>query len=414
MNGILRSRLVALVVCAVVVVGATLVARPAEAASAISSAFRADGDLTVSVASVPSAETLEARETVMAERLALAESGAPNLTTLAGTCQFDGELQARVPMPIAEALATGEVDLPGTLGAACCRICTVGRACGNSCISARYTCRVGAGCACNAGSTGGGSFVPAPVATLAPSVSFSRQSAYPQMRVGDTTALSVDLSVYFATWSDGDLEMRVTNASEIGDGLRGWDENGLLARNTGGSLGTHSFRGLVQALAPGSWRLRVGFFHRTLGQVGPGGVYWDVSVAALPTVARLYEGWHSRWAGQSDYPTLRPGQSTDLWIRYANVGTETWTRDVWGTQVNLALNADDRTPYDLGMADGWLWDNRIATTTAAVVRPGETGEFRFRLRGPLIPGTYALNLRPVVDGTTWLEDEGVFWTIVVR
>ncbi len=32
----------------------------------------------------------------------------------------------------------------------CCRICSAGRACGNSCISRRYTCRKGRGCACNA------------------------------------------------------------------------------------------------------------------------------------------------------------------------------------------------------------------------------------------------------------------------
>lgn len=31
----------------------------------------------------------------------------------------------------------------------CCRICTVGKACGNSCISRSYTCHKGRGCACN-------------------------------------------------------------------------------------------------------------------------------------------------------------------------------------------------------------------------------------------------------------------------
>src|SRR5262245_3341916 len=31
----------------------------------------------------------------------------------------------------------------------CCRICTRGQACGNSCISAAYTCRKGRGCACD-------------------------------------------------------------------------------------------------------------------------------------------------------------------------------------------------------------------------------------------------------------------------
>lgn len=32
----------------------------------------------------------------------------------------------------------------------CCKICTRGRACGNSCIHATYNCHKGRGCACNA------------------------------------------------------------------------------------------------------------------------------------------------------------------------------------------------------------------------------------------------------------------------
>lgn len=36
-----------------------------------------------------------------------------------------------------------------TLAQGCCKICTVGKACGNSCISRSYTCHKGRGCACN-------------------------------------------------------------------------------------------------------------------------------------------------------------------------------------------------------------------------------------------------------------------------
>jgi hypothetical protein len=32
---------------------------------------------------------------------------------------------------------------------ACCKVCTVGKACGNTCISRDKTCHVGAGCACD-------------------------------------------------------------------------------------------------------------------------------------------------------------------------------------------------------------------------------------------------------------------------
>jgi hypothetical protein len=34
--------------------------------------------------------------------------------------------------------------------AGCCKICSVGKACGDSCINAAYTCHKGAGCACDA------------------------------------------------------------------------------------------------------------------------------------------------------------------------------------------------------------------------------------------------------------------------
>ena len=32
----------------------------------------------------------------------------------------------------------------------CCKVCSKGKACGNSCIRRDYTCRKGSGCACNA------------------------------------------------------------------------------------------------------------------------------------------------------------------------------------------------------------------------------------------------------------------------
>jgi hypothetical protein len=37
----------------------------------------------------------------------------------------------------------------GRTSAACCKICTAGKACGNSCISRNDICHVGPGCACD-------------------------------------------------------------------------------------------------------------------------------------------------------------------------------------------------------------------------------------------------------------------------
>jgi hypothetical protein len=128
----------------------------------------------------------------------------------------------------------------------------------------------------------------------------------------------------------------------------------------------------------------------------------------------LLPGWHSTWQGQSDYLIMTPGQVASFWIRFSNSGTETWQRGVWGRQANLGLNRDDKMPYLLGMDANWLWDDRIATTTAEFVRPGEIAEFRFSVRAPTSKGVYRLNLRPVIDGTVWMEDQGVFWIIDVR
>lgn len=46
------------------------------------------------------------------------------------------------------ALSAGTVGcIPGSSGS-CCRVCTTGKPCGNSCISRTSTCNKGAGCAC--------------------------------------------------------------------------------------------------------------------------------------------------------------------------------------------------------------------------------------------------------------------------
>jgi hypothetical protein len=43
-------------------------------------------------------------------------------------------------------VACGDATGTGT----CCKVCSKGKACGDTCIEATKTCHVGAGCACNA------------------------------------------------------------------------------------------------------------------------------------------------------------------------------------------------------------------------------------------------------------------------
>src|SRR5438105_783031 len=143
---------------------------------------------------------------------------------------------------------------------------------------------------------------------------------------------------------------------------------------------------------------------------------WDFSTAGgaggttLPPVPA--QTFHAAFQSESAWPTIAPGTSTTLTVKFQNTGTATWQKGVAGKQANLGLNGDTLTFANLGMNDGWLSANRLATTTEATVAPGQTGTFTFNVRAPLTSGTYSLPLRPVIDGVAWMEDQGVFMVIV--
>jgi uncharacterized protein YkwD len=128
-----------------------------------------------------------------------------------------------------------------------------------------------------------------------------------------------------------------------------------------------------------------------------------------PTAAPSF---HAAFQSESAWPTLAPGSSTSLTVKFQNTGTATWQKGVAGQQANLGLNGDSLVFANLGMNNGWLSANRLATTVESSVMPGQTATFTFSVRAPLAPGTYSLPLRPVIDGVTWMEDSGVFMVIV--
>ena len=55
----------------------------------------------------------------------------------------------RRPLRLLEAETSGETTPDCVPRSQCCRVCARGKACGNSCIGRRYTCRKGRGCACD-------------------------------------------------------------------------------------------------------------------------------------------------------------------------------------------------------------------------------------------------------------------------
>jgi hypothetical protein len=145
--------------------------------------------------------------------------------------------------------------------------------------------------------------------------------------------------------------------------------------------------------------------------------YWVMDVGGIVDAATAVPsfdlGYHAAWAGQSPDTTLAPGQTATMVVALRNDGYRGWYRETPGQQANLGTAGPlDAQRWDLDY--GWPSASRIATTTTAYVGPGQVGWFQFQVRAPSSPGSYVLRVRGVIDGVTWLEDAGVYWTITVR
>jgi hypothetical protein len=128
-------------------------------------------------------------------------------------------------------------------------------------------------------------------------------------------------------------------------------------------------------------------------------------------------GFHSAWYGQSGALTLCVGERGRASVSLLNAGSRDWSLAHVDTAVYLGTWGPDPgqdQPTRLG-GDGthgspntnWPGFNRVAAQSAAVVAPGQVTRFEFTVVAPQQPGSYRLNLRPLIDGVQWLQDEGI-------
>jgi uncharacterized protein YkwD len=262
--------------------------------------------------------------------------------------------------------------------------------------------------------TAGGSVVP-PTPTLSFHAAFQSESAWPTLVPGTSTSLTVRFqNTGTATWQKG-VAGKQANLGLNGDTLAfaslGMNDGWLSANRLGtttettvapGQTGTFTFS--VRApTTPGTYRLPL----RPVVE----GVTW-MEDAGVFMVIESRSSYHSKWASQSAYPTLRVGQtSTPLTISFTNTGSSPWVKGVLGQEARLGINLDDVTWAALGV--NWPFASRVALQSEASVAAGQNATFAFQVKAPTTPGVYSIHLRPVIDGTTWMEDEGVFLIITV-
>lgn len=206
----------------------------------------------------------------------------------------------------------------------------------------------------------------------------------------------------YQTWTGEDLAAGYASAREV---LSGW----IASPAHYAVLTNPVYRAIGVGRAYGSGSAYGWYWAADFGGVA------DASspVLVAPRVISLDSGYHSAWSGQSTDPVLAPGQATTLVVALKNTGSRGWYSGVPGQAASLGTNAPPDTQRP-DLASGWLSGNRLAGTTTDYVGPGQVGWFSFQVRAPAAPGTYRLDVRGVIDGTTWLEDQGIFFTITVR
>jgi hypothetical protein len=123
---------------------------------------------------------------------------------------------------------------------------------------------------------------------------------------------------------------------------------------------------------------------------------------------------HSKWVAQSAHPTLALGEVGSVWLSFRNTGIAAWAK---GSPAEARLGlvgspAEVRRISEALALDWVLWDRPAVQDEAYVSRGAET-RFTFKVKGTKL-GTYRLNLRPVVDGVAWLEEDGAYVDVTVR
>ncbi|MDQ3934352.1 MAG: DNRLRE domain-containing protein [Actinomycetota bacterium] len=184
-------------------------------------------------------------------------------------------------------------------------------------------------------------------------------------------------------------------------------------------IGSNRIRLDQQSVAPGDWgsftftvtaNANPGTYPETFRVVADGWAWLEDPVTL--EVAVVAKSYGSQWQGQGALPSLAPCESATAWTEIKNTGNVTWRQE----SARLGTSAPlDRTSRFATTGD-WLSPNRPTAIDQATVPPGGVARFTFTLTVPCdtAPGTYNEYVRPVIEGVTWLTDQGIHFPVRVE
>src|SRR5712691_2731491 len=254
---------------------------------------------------------------------------------------------------------------------------------------------------------------PPPVTTL--HSTYVSQTTVPSLQPAATSNVTVQFrNSGTRTWTKGvvgsQIALGVLNDSIAYTAMgmnAGWPSpNRVALQNEGsvppGAVASFSF-GVAAPFAAGTVAL-------PLRPVVDGVAWLEDEGVFVPVTT--FVSYHSAWVSESAFPTLTVNQvSGPLSIVFKNTGGQPWNKGPLGQEARLGVNGDNEAWA--GLSVNWPFTTRPAVQTEASVAPGANGTFTFQVRAPAQAGLYPIHLRPVIDGVTWMEDEGVFLYVSV-
>ena len=111
--------------------------------------------------------------------------------------------------------------------------------------------------------------------------------------------------------------------------------------------------------------------------------------------------------------TLRPGESTEVWVKLKNTGKH-WWYNIGDHPIHLATYKDADRVSDFGNSS-WLTFNRPAIIDNTGVGYGQEATFKFTITAPTKQMQYEEHFKPVAEGHSWFFDPDldIVWYINV-
>lgn len=119
---------------------------------------------------------------------------------------------------------------------------------------------------------------------------------------------------------------------------------------------------------------------------------------------------------QSPYKKeLAPGETTVVSIQLKNTGAKIWDSSTRIGSGSLYGGINQKKDSDSEFSStNWVTPNRAASLSNKKVLPGQTALFQFDIKAPASKGQYKAYFTPLIEGTKWMKDIGIYWELNVK